>query len=254
MITWRSRNLIRALPFLGWILLSLQASCSGGGVPRDEGSISGVVRFEGKVPDAKEYNWSNIPDAVASYPGGIIKVRPIVVNADSRVQWALVAIVAGLDNTSHEVPKEYKVLTLNNMQYSPRVLGIQSAQELRISTDLKGGVHDAHAHTNNNPEFNAALMPGSPETRVRFEKEEPPFIIKCNIHSPCEFAYVAVFNHPFFSVTNETGGFKINGLRPGKYVLRAWQENCTPVEQEVIVGGGSQKVADFVLKQSTDRN
>ena len=37
-------------------------------------------------------------------------------------------------------------------------------------------------------------------------------------------SYISVFDHPFFSVTDDTGSFKIENIPPGEYEVIAWQE------------------------------
>jgi hypothetical protein len=37
-------------------------------------------------------------------------------------------------------------------------------------------------------------------------------------------AYISVFDHPFFAVTDDTGSFKIDSIPPGEYEVIAWQE------------------------------
>ncbi|MEP6621229.1 MAG: carboxypeptidase-like regulatory domain-containing protein [bacterium] len=52
-------------------------------------------------------------------------------------------------------------------------------------------------------------------------------------------AYVAVFDHPYFAVTSATGTFKIEGVPPGTYTLRAWHERGGTISQKVQVAGGN---------------
>jgi len=37
-------------------------------------------------------------------------------------------------------------------------------------------------------------------------------------------AYISVFDHPFFAVTDDTGSFRIDSIPSGTYEVIAWQE------------------------------
>ena len=57
----------------------------------------------------------------------------------------------------------------------------------------------------------------------KFEKSESSFVVKCDVH-PWMKAYVAVFDHPYFAVTDDTGKFQIKNIPNGKYEVVAWHE------------------------------
>ena len=52
---------------------------------------------------------------------------------------------------------------------------------------------------------------------------------------PWTRAYLAVFEHPYFAVTDAKGSFTIEGVPPGSYTLRAWHERTGLVAQPVVV-------------------
>lgn len=61
---------------------------------------------------------------------------------------------------------------------------------------------------------------------IEFEHAEfLPTQIKCNIH-PWETGYLLVQNHPYFSITDETGEFKIKNLPVGEWEFRVWHEQA----------------------------
>ena len=45
----------------------------------------------------------------------------------------------------------------------------------------------------------------------------------CDIHSHMS-AYILVFNHPFFAVTDDDGRYAIPSVPPGTYTLLVWSE------------------------------
>jgi hypothetical protein len=64
-------------------------------------------------------------------------------------------------------------------------------------------------------------------------------------------AYIHVFDHPYFAVTDERGMFTISNLPAGTYVLKAWHEDAGVRSQEIIVPetGDVQTVFEFTQKQ-----
>jgi plastocyanin len=81
---------------------------------------------------------------------------------------------------------------------------------------------------------------------VRFDQ---PGIVRvfCDIHSHMS-AFILVFSHPFFSVTDAAGRYRIEEVPPGAYTLVAWNEGVTSESRPVVVADGSTTEADFTLR------
>ena len=62
-------------------------------------------------------------------------------------------------------------------------------------------------------------------------------------------SYLSVFDHPYFSVTDDTGYYKIDDIPPGTYEVVAWQEKFKDKETKtwktlnasVTIGEGETK-------------
>src|SRR5262249_4421621 len=50
-----------------------------------------------------------------------------------------------------------------------------------------------------------------------------PISVQCDIH-PWMKAYIRVFNHPYFAVTDEDGKFTIKDAPAGEWRIVVWQE------------------------------
>jgi plastocyanin len=81
---------------------------------------------------------------------------------------------------------------------------------------------------------------------VRFDR---PGIVRvfCDIHSHMS-AYVLVFGHRFFAVTDAEGRYSIDGVPPGTYTLVAWNDGQARETRPVTVPDAGGVEADFVLK------
>jgi plastocyanin len=81
---------------------------------------------------------------------------------------------------------------------------------------------------------------------VRFER---PGIVRvfCDIHSHMS-AFILVFSHRYFAVTDEEGRFRLENVPPGTYTLIAWNESVPQESRRVVVaeGGGDVEV-NFAL-------
>lgn len=62
---------------------------------------------------------------------------------------------------------------------------------------------------------------------------------------PWSRAWIRVFDHPYFAVTNRDGIFTIDSVPPGRYRLMAWQARLGTREQEVSVRAASDSRIDL---------
>jgi hypothetical protein len=78
------------------------------------------------------------------------------------------------------------------------------------------------------------------ETKV-FKKPEMFLQAKCSVH-PWMGAYVAILDHPFYAITNESGVFTLPKLPAGTYDLESWHEVFGTQTVKVEVKQGSAPV------------
>ena len=81
---------------------------------------------------------------------------------------------------------------------------------------------------------------------LRFER---PGIVRVfyDIHSHMS-AFILVFSHPFFAVTDPAGRYRIDDVPPGTYTLVAWNEGVTSESRQVLVSDSGTTEADFSLR------
>lgn len=80
---------------------------------------------------------------------------------------------------------------------------------------------------------------------VRFDR---PGIVRvfCDIHSHMS-AFVVVFNHPYFRVTDADGHYRIDNVPPGTYTIVGWYEGEARVQRTVTVAPGAVTELNLVV-------
>jgi plastocyanin len=81
---------------------------------------------------------------------------------------------------------------------------------------------------------------------VRFDR---PGIVRvfCDIHSHMN-AFILVFSHPYFAVTDADGRYVIPNVPPGTYRVIAWNEGTATEPRSVTVAEGATADADFRMR------
>ncbi len=84
------------------------------------------------------------------------------------------------------------------------------------------------------------------EKQVPFQVFDVPGLItlRCDIHEHMR-ALILVLDTPHFVVTDEEGRFRLTGIPPGHYVLKAWLDSRTLREQAVEVRDQTPLHVDF---------
>jgi plastocyanin len=69
----------------------------------------------------------------------------------------------------------------------------------------------------------------------------------CDIHSHMN-AFILVFSHPFFAMTEADGRYRIDNVPPGTYAVIAWNEGVSSEPRMVTVPDGAVAELDFTLR------
>ena len=81
---------------------------------------------------------------------------------------------------------------------------------------------------------------------VRFDR---PGIVRvfCEIHSHMS-AFILVFSHPFFTMTDNEGRYRLDNIPPGTYTVVAWHEGDASDPTTVTVPSGATTELDLPVR------
>ena len=126
--------------------------------------------------------------------------------------------------------------------YVPQILAIQTGQKLVVKNS-DSCIHNVHCvpAVSGNPESNQVQMPGGPDLDYTYSKPELFMKFKCDVH-PWMFAWVSVFDSPFYSISDSSGKFVIKNVPPGKYTVEADHRKLGTLTKDVEVKDGDVTV------------
>jgi plastocyanin len=226
-----------------WLAAGVVAMSVWPGVAFAASSVTGTVTFNGTAPKLNPLTMDADP-ACAKKHSGPVPSEMLVLGTGNTMGNVMVWVSKGLPaGKTWPAPTAPAVLDQNGCQYKPHVMGLMVGQAYKI-LNSDGILHNIHTLPKINAGFNKPMPATLKETTTKFDKPEPVFHIKCDVH-PWMQAYVGVFTNPFFSVTGADGKFTISGLDPGTYEITAWHERLGTQTATVTVAATGSKTQDF---------
>ena len=221
----------------------------GAGSLASAAELTGRVVLQGTPPAEITIDMASSPDktcgAAHSTP---VTTRHYLVGKDGGLANVLVYVKSGLESKTFPAPTTESVLDQIGCLYEPYVMGVMVNQKFKIKNS-DPTMHNVHATPKVNTEFNFAQPIKDQVTERSFDKVEVPVRFMCNVHN-WMFAYIGVFDHPFFAVTDKDGNFKISGLPDGKYTFQAYHvkthRDGPGVSKEANVSGDTK--LDFTIE------
>jgi plastocyanin len=133
-----------------------------------------------------------------------------------------------------------------NERFSPHVLAITAGSWV----DFPNSDRTYHSvfSLSKTKEFNLGRYAAGHSASVQFNQ---PGVVRvfCEIHSHMN-AFILVFAHRFFAMTDDDGRYRIEGVPPGTYTLIVWNEatHGDPPKRTVTMGESGDFDADFTIR------
>ena len=176
--------------------------------------------------------------------GKTATIRTVVVNRETGGLVGAVVSIDGIPIPTTESLLPPVVIANTHCSFSPRLVVGRVGQQLVLRND-DPILHNTHLTLDTRTFMNIALVPagrpvGKPLTKPGV------YQVKCDVHNFMTAAVLA-FHHPFFSVTDETGAFRISHLPPGDHVVTIWHKTLGTFQQRITIPlqGGANVTIEF---------
>src|SRR6476469_5169395 len=133
------------------------------------------------------------------------------------------------------------VMDQHNETFVPHVLAITTGTTVDFPNSDRI-YHNVFSLSKTKP-FDLGRYAAGKSKSIRFDR---PGIVRvfCDIHSHMS-AFILVFNHPFFAVTDTDGRYRLENVPPGNYTVVAWNEGLASEPKPVVVPEGATSELDF---------
>lgn len=226
--------------------------CDACVVSGEPGTLVGQILFDGAAPAPKE----KVPvalikaDPAICSKGGAIPDESLVVDSATGGIANVFVYLAKKPNWKFDIPEASTAIDQKFCVFKPHALIAQAGDFALKNSDEVG--HNIKGEPRRNPSFNVNLPAGGSDIVKLGRAESEPFQATCSIHAWMEF-WALVVDHPFATVTNEKGEFRIPNLPAGEHEFRVWQEKGGILERKLIVTIKPGQDNSYTLKYSADK-
>jgi len=138
----------------------------------------------------------------------------------------------------------HAVMDQRNETFVPHVLAIMTGTTVDFPNSDKF-YHNVFSLSKTR-QFDLGRYAAGNSRPVRFDRAGIVRVF-CDIHSHMN-AYIIVFSHPFFAMTDTEGRYRIENVPPGTYGVIAWNEGTSSDPRPITVPDGGVAELDFTLR------
>ncbi len=222
------------------LLVALQVATAG--------DITGTITLKGTPPKEKDITpLKEDPNCGKLHPD--MPTTHFYVVGPNNALADVVVSVQGISGKSTGASAPAVLLDQKGCEYVPQILAVQTGQKVEVknSDPVLHNVDVQPSESSGNKGENKAQMPGGPDLSFSFAKPEMFMKFKCDVH-PWMFAWVSVFDHPYFAVSGKDGTFKIANVPAGKYTVQAAHRKAGTATQEIEVKEGAPATVNLTLE------
>ncbi|OGQ84305.1 MAG: hypothetical protein A3F90_15920 [Deltaproteobacteria bacterium RIFCSPLOWO2_12_FULL_60_19] len=220
------------------LVLPYSALAYDGSAVSDGGTISGVVKFAGAAPAAKKVDVNKDKEVC----GKTAKSDASLIVSGGNLVNAVVSIT---DIKKGKKLEPIKVtLDQNGCEYKPHVTAFPAGSTVEI-LNPDGILHNVHSYSKVNTAFNIAQPKFKKSVTQKIDKPEI-INLKCDVHGWMN-AWLFVSETPYFSLTDNSGGFKLTDVPAGTYTVEVWHETLGKTSQKVTVKAKAEAKVNFEM-------
>ena len=206
------------------------------------GTIVGTVKFQGKAPERKKIAVTRNKKVCGKETKF---TESLVVGTNGGVKNAVLYLTDIKKGKKFDASASFQI-DQRGCQFHPHVLIVPAGKNFTL-INSDGILHNFRTNSTKNPILNKAQPKFKKKMKVKINKPE---IIRanCDVHEWMN-AWLVVAEHPYYTLTDDSGSFKITGVPPGTYTIRLWHETLGQQTRKVTVKAGEQTKAAFELKK-----
>jgi len=223
----------RVLPaFVAFVLALAPFAVRGGAQGRRTGTIRGRVDLRRLPPPAEPR--PNVADLGAA---------TLTLDLSDRLK-SVVYLESAPRGAFETVETTHAIMDQRGERFVPHVLAITTGTIVDFPNSDQI-YHNVFSLSKTRP-FDLGRYAAGRSKPIRFDK---PGIVRvfCDIHSHMN-AFILVFSHPFFSLTDADGRYRIDNVPPGTYSVVAWNEGRASDPRTVTVTDSGVEEEDFTLR------
>lgn len=179
-------------------------------------------------------------------PAVVDRTRPVGAGGDDRRRAVVYLETAPRGAFDDTAPRRARLDQRNEM-FVPHVIAIQVGTTVDFPNN-DSTYHNVFSLSRTKP-FDLGRYAVGKSKAVTFDR---PGIVRvfCDIHSHMN-AWILVFAHPFFAVTDAEGRFRIDNIPPGTYTVSVWNEAASAESRSVTIAAGGDVDVTFQLGRKT---
>jgi hypothetical protein len=227
------------------VFSAFELVCAYEGDPAIAGvTVSGQILYVGSVPESKRLPVVRDNE----FCGETVSVTKIHVE---RPSGGIDGVVLSLEGLSRGKPLllDKTVIAVENRtcQFVPRINVAVVGSELKIinsdpilhNTHIRVGARSGRTFIN-------VAQPAGVDAIIRKLGRAGIFDVRCDAHTFMQ-AFIHVFEHPYFAVTDSTGRFRMTQVPPGTYRLHMWHEALGTRTKTITVPSAGPLTLDLVF-------
>lgn len=182
----------------------------------DPGSIAGTVSWTGERPELPA-----IEARVHAAQCGEQPSQALRISARGGVADAVLSLTDIRAGVAPRAPAQPPEMLHASCRLAPHVLAVVVGTPIVFRSE-DAVMHNVHGRIGDRTVFDFA----QPErgASARRAVDEPGIVrVVCDVHAWTE-GWIHTFEHPYFTVSDADGRYRLSDIPPGQYVLRVWHE------------------------------